>query len=107
MLVIIILEKTKTKKKIFFTDDLFVAYMFVYTNTGQCVLKCICFFCLFSEFANTTLTWVGLNTEKDRKGPKRTEKDRKGTEKDRKGTEKDRKGRTSLLFTEMEAKIRR
>ena len=61
--------------------------------------------------------WVGLNTEKDRKGPKRTEKDRKGpkrtekdqkgTEKDRKGTEKDRKGRTSLLFTEKEAKSRR
>ena len=60
---------------------------------------------------------VGLNTEKDRKGPKRTEKDRKGpkrtekdrkgTEKDRKGTEKDRKGRTSLLFTEKEAKSRR
>ena len=59
---------------------------------------------------------VGLNTEKDRKGPKRTEKDRKGpkrtekdrkgTEKDRKETEKDRKGRTSLLFTEKEAKIR-
>ena len=46
-------------------------------------------------------------TEKDRKGPKRTEKDRKGTEKDRKGTEKDRKGRTSLLFTEKEAKRRR
>ena len=46
-------------------------------------------------------------TEKDRKGPKRTEKDRKGTEKDRKGTEKDRKGRTSLLFTEKEAKSRR
>ena len=43
-------------------------------------------------------------TEKDRKGPKR---DRKGTEKDRKGTEKDRKGRTSLLFTEKEAKSRR
>ena len=50
---------------------------------------------------------VGLNTEKDRKGPKRTEKDRKGTEKDRKGTEKDRKGRTSLLFTKKEAKSRR
>ena len=60
---------------------------------------------------------VGLNTEKDRKGPKRTakdrkrpkrtEKDRKGTEKDRKGTEKDRKGRTSLLLTDKEAKSRR
>ena len=53
---------------------------------------------------------VGLNTErteKDRKGPKRTEKDQKGTEKDRKGTEKDWKGRTSLLFTEKEAKSRR
>ena len=35
------------------------------------------------------IKWVGLNTEKDRKEPKRTEKDRKGTEKDRKGTEKD------------------
>ena len=42
---------------------------------------------------------VGIITEKDRRGPKRTEKDRKGpkrTEKDRKGgprsTEKDRKG---------------
>ena len=45
---------------------------------------------------------VGINTEKDRKGPKRTEKDRKGTEKDRKGTEKDRKARNHLLFTEKE-----
>ena len=39
-----------------------------------------------------------------RKGPKRTEKGPKRTEK---GTEKDRKGRTSLLFTEKEAKSRR
>ena len=31
---------------------------------------------------------VGLNTEKDRKGPKRTEKDRKGPKRDRKKTEK-------------------
>ena len=53
-----------------------------------------------------TFKAVGLNTEKDRKGPKRTEKDRKGTKKDRKGTEKDRKGRTSLLFTEKEANSR-
>ena len=39
--------------------------------------------------------WVGLNTEKDRKGPKRTEKDRKGpkrTEKDRKGPKRTEKG---------------
>ena len=47
---------------------------------------------------------------KHRKGPKRTEKDRKGPKRDREGpkrTEKDRKGRTSLLFTEKEAKSRR
>ena len=34
---------------------------------------------------------VAIFTEKDRKGPKGTEKDRKDTEKDRKDTEKDRK----------------
>ena len=55
---------------------------------------------------------VGIITEKDRKGPKRTEKDRKGTEKDRKGTEKDRKGtekdrkaRNHIPYTEKEENV--
>ena len=46
-----------------------------------CVLQC------FTQipYCHYNLKTVGINTEKDRKGPKRTEKDRKGPKRTEKG----------------------